>query len=391
MKILILSFYYAPDLSAGSFRTSALVEQLARRNVQIEVITTMPNRYSSLKSDALQHETIDNVAITRLPIPSHNGGMRSQAWSFFRFYTQAIKIAKRNSYDLVYATSSRLFTALLGKRISKIHSIPLYLDIRDIFIDTLEDVLPPLLFRLSSPFLKRIEKYTFDNVHHINLVSKGFETYFLDKFNCKSYSFFTNGIDNDFIHYDYTNVEKKREVNILYAGNIGEGQALHNIIPCLAEMAPEIQFTIIGDGAKKEKLRKLCESLSNVHIKPPLLRKELKKEYKKADILFLHLNNYKAFEKVLPSKIFEYAATGKPILAGVAGYASQFIFSEVENTAIFSPLDENGAYNAINELPLMHSSRSEFITKFQRKSIMVRLSDSIINLEKSCEANDYGI
>jgi len=31
-----------------------------------------------------------------------------------------------------------------------------------------------------------------------------------------------------------------------------------------------------------------------------------------ADVLFLHLNAYKAFEKVLPSKIFEYAATGRP-------------------------------------------------------------------------------
>ena len=44
---------------------------------------------------------------------------------------------------------------------------------------------------------------------------------------------------------------------------------------------------------------------------------ELLNYYNQANILFLHLNSIKAFEKVLPSKIFEYAASNKPILAGV--------------------------------------------------------------------------
>ena len=53
--------------------------------------------------------------------------------------------------------------------------------------------------------------------------------------------------------------------------------------------------------------------------------KELIKKYQEADILFLHLNNYKAFLKVLPSKIFEYSATHKPICAGVSGHSKEFL------------------------------------------------------------------
>ena len=37
--------------------------------------------------------------------------------------------------------------------------------------------------------------------------------------------------------------------------------------------------------------------------------------------LFLQLNNIKAFENVLPSKIFDYGSYNKPILAGVSGIA----------------------------------------------------------------------
>lgn len=50
MKILILSFYFYPDLSAGSFRTTALVkefEKIIKDNDSIDIITTQPNRYGS--------------------------------------------------------------------------------------------------------------------------------------------------------------------------------------------------------------------------------------------------------------------------------------------------------------------------------------------------------
>ena len=49
MKLLLLSFYYPPDLCAGSFRASALIEALSRnrpKDLQVTVLTTQPNRYS---------------------------------------------------------------------------------------------------------------------------------------------------------------------------------------------------------------------------------------------------------------------------------------------------------------------------------------------------------
>ena len=68
--------------------------------------------------------------------------------------------------------------------------------------------------------------------------------------------------------------------------------------------------------------------------------------------MFLHLNDFNAFEKVLPSKIFEYGATEKPILAGVSGYAKKFIDSEIINCATFNPCDSVQAFNALSSLKL---------------------------------------
>ena len=50
MKICLISFYYPPDLCAGSFRAEALVDALLKFDkeiTQIEILTTTPNRYSS--------------------------------------------------------------------------------------------------------------------------------------------------------------------------------------------------------------------------------------------------------------------------------------------------------------------------------------------------------
>ena len=59
MKLLVLSFYYPPDLCAGSFRCEALVEALGAQRpdaLQVDVGTTTPNRYQSLNVAAPEFE-----------------------------------------------------------------------------------------------------------------------------------------------------------------------------------------------------------------------------------------------------------------------------------------------------------------------------------------------
>ena len=75
---------------------------------------------------------------------------------------------------MVFATSSRLMTAFLGAYISSKIRKPLYLDIRDIFTDTMSNILSNKVSSLINPILNYIEKKTFRKAVHINLVSEGF-------------------------------------------------------------------------------------------------------------------------------------------------------------------------------------------------------------------------
>lgn len=393
MNILILAYNYFPDLSAGSFRTTALVEELQKKihdKTSIDVLTTQPNRYATYKVEAKDNEQQGNIHIHRIKLPVHKNGMIDQALAYTHYIRQVKQYIRGKQYDLVYATSSRLMTAVLGAWISTRQKTKLLLDIRDIFVDSIDDIFPVWSARAIKPIFSMLEKWSFSKANHINLVSEGFSDYFKQRYSKKALSYFTNGIDTDFLEKIDASANdtssSSRIKRIVYAGNIGEGQGLHKIIPDLARvLTGEVEFQIIGDGGRRKQLESVLQSMScsNVTVFDPCDRKALMKAYQAADVLFLHLNDYPAFEKVLPSKIFEYAAIGKPILAGVAGYAADFIRAEISNAAVFKPCDAQQALKAMSALNYSTQLRHDFIAKYNRSYLMDGLATQLLSMANS--------
>ncbi|MDA9897375.1 glycosyltransferase family 4 protein [Alphaproteobacteria bacterium] len=387
MKILFLSFYFSPDLSAGSFRSGSLVDALLfgwSDTVEIEVITTLPNRYASFREEAPEFEKLPNLTIHRIKTPRHNSGMLDQSKAFVAYAKGVEKIIADHNYDLVYATSSRLMTAILGARIARKLKAPLYLDIRDIFVDTIGDVLPHKVGRVVAPFFSMLERYAVSSAGKVNLVSAGFLPYFQKRYPQLEFEVFTNGIDAQFLEAKPKQCleNKNGELTVVYAGNIGEGQGLHSIVPELAiRFSGKLFFKVVGDGGRAQELLSALKfsGCKNVALLQPVKRDELIAIYQSADVLFLHLNDFDAFKKVLPSKVFEYAATGKPIWAGVAGYAAAFITSKIQNSAVFPPCDIGAAVSSFDELEIVTRHRAGFINEFSRNKIMQKMARTLIH------------
>ncbi|WP_300603485.1 glycosyltransferase family 4 protein [Niabella sp.] len=384
-RILYLSFYFEPDLCAGSFRNSPLVKELANqakeKNASIEVFTTLPNRYSTFQSEAPEFEERDNYRIHRIAIPKHKSGMRDQINSFKTYFNAVKKHTRGQKYDLVVASSSRLFTAYLGYSIAKKNNTPLYLDIRDIFTDTMEDVLKSSVAKPGIlAVLKFIERKVFNYATHINLISEGFTPYF-KKFRSPGYSFYSNGIDEEFLNIPSATRPQNSIKKIVYAGNIGEGQGLHKIVPQAAKkLGDAYRFLIVGDGGAKAKLLSEMERLktNNIQILPPQNRSDLLDLYQDSDFMFIHLNDYDAFKKVLPSKIFELGAYNKPIVAGVAGYAHEFIEKNIPNKILFPPGDSESMVRQLSSYAYTQEERVNFKEKFRRTAINKEMSKSIL-------------
>ena len=296
MRILILSFYYPPDIGPGALRAKSIVDALIKEgpsDLKIDVLTTMPNRYHSLNIPALQHEVNDKISINRFVLPKHKNRILDQSKAFFSFSLFVQKFIFKKKWDIVVATSGRLMTASLATLVAKQTGAKLYLDIRDLFADTMNNILLKKPLRIIMPIFNLLEKWCFRSADKLNLVSAGFLDYLKKVAPNLSPSVYTNGVDEMFLKNNFSNNQTKKNSLVLYVGNIGDGQGLEKIIPQAANNLKDINFKLIGDGSARLLLSNndLFKLQDNIEILNPVLRSELIKEYCEADILFLHLND----------------------------------------------------------------------------------------------------
>ncbi len=392
MKIVFFTFYFPPDLSAGSFRSIAFSQSLKERikpGDKIDIITSHPNRYKAHLIEAQDVEFDEMITIHRINVPSHNGSMFSQGYAFLIFAISAFNLCRKIKPDFLIGTSSRLMTATLTWISASYLKKRYFIDLRDIFSETISDIFMQknrLLALITKHFFIKLEKYVLNSAAGVNVVSEGFPEYFENNgIDTSNWFFFPNGVDHNFVDFPAQKTGLKKSIKtILYAGNIGKGQGLEKVIPVIAKsLGFEYQIKIIGDGGAISLLRDLInkENIQNVELIPPVGRIELTKYYLEADILFLHLNNISAFKRVLPSKIFEYAALGRPIVAGLNGYSAEFMRQNIPHALIFPPGDPKGAVKCILDSTNIKVSRNivnEFVSKYLRVSIMDELTHELI-------------
>ena len=76
--------------------------------------------------------------------------------------------------------------------------------------------------------------------------------------------------------------------------------------------------------------------------------------------------------------MFEYAAFDKPIIAGVGGYASQFIRENLSNYILFAPTDIESMVEQILKFDRGNQEQGDFVIKFARINIMKVMGRSIL-------------
>lgn len=386
-RILYLSYFFEPDLGAGSFRNTALVEALQSKlsaGDKIILYTTTPNRYAPYSIPAPLFENRTSLEIHRIQVPQHFNQFIKQIFSFIIYANAVLKAVKKDRFDLVFASSSKLLTAWIAYRIARKNQCALFIDLRDLFSD---NILELIRFRPAGVFISKIIRQWFEKpcmqyATHINLNSEGFfeKLKYIPR---SKTSFYPNGIDPLFKTMSQNLSLPETPRIILYAGNIGEAQALDLLIPELAsKLGSGYLIRIIGDGSARKKLIKKLQRLNvlNVEWIKPVSRNALKEYYQNCHFLLIHLNKLDSLKWVIPSKVFEYGCMNVPMIAGADGYARNFMSSEIKtNIAVFHPCDPEEAAQIINSFPYRRETRTEFIHKFDRTRISSDLAELIYN------------
>jgi glycosyltransferase involved in cell wall biosynthesis len=144
----------------------------------------------------------------------------------------------------------------------------------------------------------------------------------------------TNGYDEE----DFTSLEllRPKQFIIRHIGIVNEKcnprpfmVALKELMSHNADFAADVRVNFIGDVHPDFKSFVAADAVlsSITTFTPPVSHKELKQYYASAAVLLLILTGYKDAEGYMPGKLFEYFATGLPVLGvgPVNGDAAEII------------------------------------------------------------------
>ena len=346
MRILFLSHYFPPEVNAPATRTFEHCKRWAAAGHNVTVVTCNPNCpsgkiFSGYRNHwRRQTEIIDGIRVVRVwTYLAPNAGTLRRILNYVSYMVSATWtcIWTRN-WDVVVATSPQFFCGWAGVLVSKIKRIPLVLEIRDIWPESIEAV-SAMSNRSLLRLLELLEKWLYCAADHVVPVGEGYRANIQGKVDISDRStVITNGVDIR----EFENVmpddsldeqwQLKGRFACCYIGTIGMAHGLE-VVNRAAQVLKDrgrsdICFCVVGDGARRAELKREARELgvSELVIYPGrIAKKQVPSVLQRADACLVHLRQTELFTSVIPSKIFETMAMACPIIMGVEGESRNIV------------------------------------------------------------------
>jgi len=368
MKILYVSQYFPPEMGAPAARVSELSRLWVRQGHKVAVLTAFPNHptgvippeYRRQFRRLVSKENVDGIDVVRtwlLPLP--NGRPWQRLLNYLSFLVSScITGSFLERPDVIIATTPQLFVGLSGLWLGWLKSVPLILEVRDIWPDSI--TASGVGGRMAS-VLRLVSKFLFRAYEHIVVVSPAFKDELISRWNVPEgkLSLVQNGVDTELFSPDGHRTGNGPKTTgpkftVSYIGTFGAAQGLGLVLEAAALLRGSlsgIQFQLIGEGAEKEKILRLAEErhLDNVHILSQQPREKIPSLIRGSDVCLVLLKKADIFKTVIPTKLLEFMACGRPVILGVEGLARQIVESANAGIAI-EPENPGALADAITRL-----------------------------------------
>ena len=250
--------------------------------------------------------------------------------------------------DVIYASSPHLLAAFAGWAIALIRGRPFILEVRDLWPKVLVE-----MGQLSehSPIyrlLSALEIFLYRRAVAIVVMAEGSRTELIARgVDASKIAYIPNGADpSDFAPSAPREALRERygftKFTAIYAGAHGPANGLDLLIDAAGEVRDlSIEIVLVGGGVEKAKLesqaRQMC--LDNVRFMDPVSKAEIPDLLAAADFGLHVLADVELFRSaVSPNKVFDYMASGRPILTNCPGIVSDLVL-EGECGVIVNPTE----------------------------------------------------
>ena len=332
MNLVVLTPHFAPDVAPTGLVITRIVEELAKRGHELDVVTTLPwYRHHRVEPGfdgrLFRYEDTPWGRITRInPFAvSDKSKLVQRAGAFAAFSTVAAAFAGRGGpADGVLSVSPPLTLGMSGWAAARRRDCPLIFNVQDIY----PDVVVELGVMKPGPLLtatSKLELFCYNQADAVTVLSDDLKVNVANKIGSSDkVRVIPNFVDVEAImplpHENSYRQEfgLQNKIVIMYAGNVGFSQALMPMLEAAAALTDEqeLVFVINGGGVARPELERAARGLPNVRFVDMQPAERLAEVLTAADIHLIPLKRGLANASV-PSKTYSVLAAGRPLLASV--------------------------------------------------------------------------
>lgn len=399
-KVLLINQYYAPDIAATGQYAAEICESLAQQGAEVHIVTAQPC-YTSLSLSAPSFELINAVIVHRIPMGRFKGRehFSTRVLGYLRFMWRAWKKAraliKAEKPDTIVTFHNPPFIGLIGAYLAhryKLRYVYIPHDIHpDILIATRWIYLPhPVIWLWNT-----INHWIFKRATAVIVIGEGMKRTLTEGKDVPPAKVHVIPIwGRPELKPASTSQPIRKELGIeddelifLYAGNMGIMHPLEPILEAAAAIQGlPVRFLFVGDGAKRERLRKWVarEKLASVSFLPFQPEDRFVQLVAAANACFVVLEP--GLERLaVPSRAFTFLSAGRPLITIMAPEADVArLVTEAEcgwNVATAEELARLIRYLLSEHDELIRrgmKARAIYEERFQRDHVLTRYASVIL-------------
>lgn len=267
--------------------------------------------------------------------------------NMFTFARNVVKLKKKLSHvigvpDVIIASSVHPLTCIAGLKLGKFFKVPVIVEIRDLWPETLVSLGALNRGSLLTRILYLGEKAIYRRADAVIFTIEGGKQYLVDKqwaevVDLEKVFYINNGVDlanfvenaNEFIVHDQ-DLDNEEQLNFVYTGSLRRANNIKLLIDAFKNLKNDrAKLLIWGSGDQKQELEDYCfsQSIANVNFKGNVQKNYIPSVLKRSYINILHYGYFDVQRYGMSqNKLFEYLAAGKPILA-IGGFGFNIVDS----------------------------------------------------------------
>ena len=341
MNLWIFNHYAGtPDMPGGT-RHYDLSKELVKRGHQVVIFASgfHHNLHKEMKlarRETWKMENIDGVKFVWLRTRPYQRNDWRRIVNMLDYMIRSYTVGRRlpnlrsgiSRPNIIIGSSVHLLAVLSAYFLAKHFKASFFMEVRDLWPQTLVDM---KVFGKRHPLvwmLGLLEKYLYRRALRIIVLPPKATNYIVNLgIDSKKIVWIPNGVDLSRFASVEDSTDQDDIFKVMYTGSHSPSSGLEVLLKA-AKLIQDygygaIRFSLIGGGSEKPKLIRMKGemNLNNVEFCKPIPKSEIPRRLLEADAL-LHIELEFASSKYggSPNKLFDYMATGKPII-----YASNFV------------------------------------------------------------------